>query len=265
MLIEQFFGVFGTFGLAFWYGSRRYVTGAIDDAGVVIIVLMSVMMILTSLERVSTPLMAVSKAMVAACELFTIIDATPPVSGTLRPDLADQDIVFDNVTFEYPSRPGVTVLNHMSFRIKSGQHVAFVGPSGSGKSTVVGLLERWYNLGKHEIQPEELNSKPPKESVEPNKDSEEHHETPFPLAVGGSILVGEHNIEEFDTKWWRSQIGLVQQEPFLFNDTIFNNVAHGLIGTQWADASEDRKRELVQEACEEAYATEFINRLPDVS
>ena len=263
--MNQFFGVFGTFGLAFWYGSQRYVVGAIEDAGVVIIVLMSVMMILTSLERVSTPLMAVSKAMVAACELFTIIDATPPVSGTLRPDLAGQDIVFDNVTFEYPSRPGVTVLNQMSLRIKSGQHVAFVGPSGSGKSTVVGLLERWYTLGKHEAQPEELNSEPLKESMKPSKNSEEHQETPASLAIGGSILVGDHNIEEFDIKWWRSQIGLVQQEPFLFNDTIFNNVAHGLIGTQWANASEGQKRELVRGACEEAYATEFINRLPDVS
>jgi len=66
-------------------------------------------------------------------------------------------------------------------------------------------------------------------------------------------------------KWWRSQIGLVQQEPFLFNDTIFTNVANGLIGSQWEKESEEKKRELVKEACKEAFADEFIDKLPDVS
>lgn len=67
-----------------------------------------------------------------------------------------------------------------------------------------------------------------------------------------------------DLKWWRSQIGLVQQEPFLFNDTIFNNVANGLVGTKWENVSEAEKRKLVEVACREAYADEFILRLPEV-
>jgi hypothetical protein len=71
-------------------------------------------------------------------------------------------------------------------------------------------------------------------------------------------------VSEFDLKWWRSQIGIVQQEPFLFSTTIFENVAHGLIGTQWEHDSEEPKRRRVFEACEEAFADEFINRLPDV-
>lgn len=68
-----------------------------------------------------------------------------------------------------------------------------------------------------------------------------------------------------DLKWWRSQIGIVQQEPFLFDDTIQRNVEYGLVGTQWEDASPEKKTELVKEACREAYADEFIVRLPDVS
>jgi ABC-type multidrug transport system fused ATPase/permease subunit len=56
----------------------------------------------------------------------------------------------------------------------------------------------------------------------------------------------------------------VQQEPFLFNGTIFENVAHGLIGTRWEAETEDTKRSLVVEACEEAFADEFISRLPEV-
>jgi len=56
----------------------------------------------------------------------------------------------------------------------------------------------------------------------------------------------------------------VQQEPFLFNDTIFKNVEYGLIGTEWENDSKERKKELVEQACQEAFADEFITRLPEV-
>lgn len=68
---------------------------------------------------------------------------------------------------------------------------------------------------------------------------------------------------DIDLKWWRSQIGLVQQEPFLFNSTIFQNVANGLIGTEWENVDISKKRELVEHACKEAFADEFISRLPE--
>lgn len=67
-----------------------------------------------------------------------------------------------------------------------------------------------------------------------------------------------------DLFWWRAQIGLVQQEPFLFNDTIFKNVAYGLVGTEWEDSPEEDKATRVKEACREAFADEFIQRLPEV-
>lgn len=57
----------------------------------------------------------------------------------------------------------------------------------------------------------------------------------------------------------------MQQEPFLFNTTIFKNVEFGLIGTKWEHASKKRKRALIKRACEEAFADEFISRLPEVS
>ncbi|KAF5717568.1 multidrug resistance 1 [Fusarium mundagurra] len=258
-----FFGVFGTFGLAFWYGTRRYISGAIDSPGVIVIVLMSVMMILTSLERIATPLMAVSKAMVAACEFFTVIDAPIPSSGSLKPDITSCDIVFDDVTFEYPSRPGVRILDGLSFSIHSGQNTAIVGPSGSGKSTIVGLLERWYSLKKHHVLPQVVEPKPQKKtSEEPDEKSEEEAPVVNPT-LAGSVSIGGNNLEDLDLKWWRSHIGLVQQEPFLFNDTIFNNVAHGLIGSEWQEQPEEKKRQMVRDACQESYADEFINRLPD--
>ncbi|RGP67760.1 hypothetical protein FSPOR_5950 [Fusarium sporotrichioides] len=259
-----FFGVFGAFGLSFWYGTKRYIDGAIDNPGVIIIVLMSVMLIITSLERVATPLMAISKAMVAACEFFTVIDAPVPISGSLKPDITLCDIVFDGVTFEYPSRPGVCVLNDLDLCIRSGKNTAIVGPSGSGKSTIVGLLERWYSLKQHHVLPQVVQAAPKQKADESNKGiSEETTEVSGNVTLAGTIKISGHSIEDLDLKWWRSQIGLVQQEPFLFNDTIFNNVAHGLIGSLWQDEPEVKKRALVSQACKEAYAEEFINRLPD--
>lgn len=74
--------------------------------------------------------------------------------------------------------------------------------------------------------------------------------------------MGNQNIHEIDLKCWRAQIGLVQQEPFLFNDTITKNVEHGLEGTEWEHATEREKRKLVVQACKEAYADEFIRPLP---
>ncbi|KAL0264987.1 hypothetical protein SLS55_000943 [Diplodia seriata] len=264
---EQFFGVFAAFGLAFWYGTRRYVAGAFDDAGVVVVVLMSVMMILTSLERVTTPLMAVSKAMVAACELFAVIDAPAPAGGSLKPDVDAHDLVFDDVTFEYPSRPGVRALDGLSLRIRPGRNTALVGPSGSGKSTVVGLLERWYALRDPVALPQVIEAGGPKEKKKPDGEKDNHlgeqPEVPIKPTLAGSIMVGGVNLEDVDLKWWRAQIGLVQQEPFLFNDTIFGNVANGLIGTEWESEPEARKRELVRDACQEAFAHNFISRLPD--
>ncbi|KAF4982589.1 hypothetical protein FZEAL_1821 [Fusarium zealandicum] len=259
-----FFGIFGSFGLAFWYGTQRYMSGAIDNPGVIIIVLMSVMMILTSLERISTPLMAVSKAMIAACEFFVVIDAPLPVSGSLKPDITSSDVVFDDVFFEYPSRPGVRVLDGLSLSIPSGKNTALVGPSGCGKSTIVGLIECWYSLKNHHLLPQVVAAKPAKKKKEDCSihNDEEQKRTINPM-LSGTVKVGGHNVEDLDLKWWRTQIGLVQQEPFLFNDTIFKNVSNGLLGSEWQDESEGRKRELVREACQEAYADEFIDRLPD--
>jgi len=260
-----YFGIFGAFGLAFWYGSKKYISGSISNSGTVIVVLMSVIMIITSLGFISTPLMAISKAMVAACELLTVIDAPKPTSGVLKPDIASKDVVFENVTFEYPARPGVRVLDGLSFVLRAGQNTAFVGPSGSGKSTIVGLLERWYSLqAQHTLEKVVVVEKSTKKSK--IQEGESHDEQPEPHhnpVLSGSISIGGHNIETLDLKWWRAQVGVVQQEPFLFNDTIINNVAYGLIGTGMEDEPEERKLELVKEACQEAYAHDFVSRLPD--
>ncbi len=272
-----FFAVFAAFALAFWYGTKSFVEGRIDSVGTIIIVLMSVMMITISLERVSTPLIAISKAMVAACEFFTVIDTPPPNSGELRElDVsATDDIVFEDVQFAYPSRPHVKVLDGLNLRIQAGKLTAIVGPSGSGKSTIVGLIERWYTLRDQQMIAkitEKDKKKEQKKKKQKDKDSDSDDEdvtVPNPEVTGpavemrGSVSISGHELDEINLKWWRSQIGLVQQEPFLFNDTIYKNVEYGLIGSAFENESEERKLELVKEACKESFADEFIDRLPD--
>ena len=237
-------------------------------------VLFSVMMVVFSLERTSTPLLAVSKATVAACQFFTVIDAPQPDSGHLKaPEVSStDDIVLENVTFAYPSRPHVKILDDLNLRIEAGKITAIVGPSGSGKSTIVGLIEQWYTLKEQYAiaKAVEQKKKKPKKNGEPEDDvgdepgEVEPEETGPPIRLSGTISTSGCSLDEIDVKWWRSQIGLVQQEPFLFNDTIFNNVANGLVASEWEDESEEKKRELVQGACKEAFADEFIDKLPAV-
>lgn len=281
-----FFGLYGAFALAFWYGMKSQVEGRIDNIGTILIVLMSVMLMVISLERMSTPLIAVSKATVAAAEFFAVIDAPKPAMGTLKdPDVsAEQDIVFEDVHFAYPSRPSKKVLDGLNLRIAANLNTAIVGPSGSGKSTIVGLIEGWYTLheqyviakaiekDKKKAKKDKKKQKNGKKESGDDDDEDEDEDAAVPLDVEdlgppvelkGSISTCGKSLGDIDIKWWRSQIGLVQQEPFLFNDTIFRNVASGLIGTQWENESDEVKLQLVKEACAESFADEFIDRLPD--
>lgn len=149
-----------------------------------------------------------------------------------------------------------------------------------------GLIERWYNLTNEPHQEEktalqivvdEKKTKKEKKASKKKKNNAEEVmeektgicenptlavEEKEKVVLGGSIRIGEHDIKDVDMKWWRSQIGLVQQEPFLFNVNIYENVSYGLMGTQWADSDETAKCEMVREACKEAYADEFVSRLP---
>ncbi|KAK4136489.1 P-loop containing nucleoside triphosphate hydrolase protein [Trichocladium antarcticum] len=278
-----FFGLYGAFALAFWYGMKSQVEGRLAGIGTIIVVLMSVMLMVISLERISTPLIAVSKAMVAAAEFFAVIDAPKPKMGTLKePDVsADGDIVFEDVHFAYPSRPSKKVLDGLNLRIAANLNTAIVGPSGSGKSTIVGLIEGWYTLHDQYLIAKAVEKDKNKEKKDKKRktnggkkdtgeDTDEDapalmddDDVGAPVELKGRISTCEKQLADIDIKWWRSQIGLVQQEPFLFNDNIFNNVASGLIGTRWENESEDVKRQLVREACAESFADEFIDRLPD--
>jgi ATP-binding cassette subfamily B (MDR/TAP) protein 1 len=135
------------------------------------------------------------------------------------------------------------------------------------------LLERWYEpAAAPPTAASNAQAESPVDSV--NDESQEiwviekaekglssKPSVPHPTEQSG-IFIGDINLSNIDAKWWRGNVGLVQQEPFLFNDTIFSNVANGLSGTQWQNAPKDEQLVLVKNACKEAFADEFISRLP---
>ncbi|KAK0644568.1 P-loop containing nucleoside triphosphate hydrolase protein [Cercophora newfieldiana] len=235
------FAIYSTFALSFWYSLKMYMELRFNSAETLIVVLMSVMLMTTSIGGITAPLSAAARAAGAATIFYTIIDAPrKDRSGVKDPEVsASEDIELLNVNFAYSTRPDLKILDNLSLRFPAGKVTAIVGPSGAGKSTIVGLLERWYEIEAFDSGDLSL------------------------WWRNGWITCGGRPLREIDLKWWRTQIGLVQQEPFLFNDTIYRNVEFGLIGTQWEDADAETKRDLVKQACKEAYADEFISRLPE--
>lgn len=291
LLAPSMIAMYGTFAISFWYGIKQYNVGKID-VGDITVVLFSVMLAVQHVGRVAGPVIAITKAASAATELFATIDApVPNITGLRDPEVsADADIAFDNVAFSYPSRPDVPILGGIDLHFEAGKVTAIVGPSGSGKSTVVGLVQRWYELlgttavlnntekpaaddaaGDEEATKKkkwyQKRNAPAEDTNTPKTlyDDKEHDKEVDlgPNTCTGAVKIGGINLRDVDLKWWRAQIGLVQQEPFLFNDSLYNNIVFGLCGTQYQDLSKEEKMKMVEEACREAYAEEFISKLPE--
>lgn len=205
-------------------------SGEIGDVGTVFTVVLSVVVGATATLLIFPQMQAFTNASSAAGELFSIIDSPlnlDPLSiEGIQPTTCDGEIVVRDLRFAYPARPTAQVLQGLSLSIPAGKTTALVGPSGCGKSTLVGLLERWY-------QP-----------------------------TSGHILLDGRDISEYNTKWLRSNIRLIQQEPTLFQGTIFENIVKGLIGDQ-KDLPAEKQMEIVQEACKNSNAHDFIEALPE--
>ncbi|KAK9455730.1 P-loop containing nucleoside triphosphate hydrolase protein [Dipodascopsis uninucleata] len=223
-------GVYSNDALGFWQGGRFILSGDASVAGV-ITTLMAMVLSTFAMSNISPYARAITNGMAAASKLFATIDRDSVIDtfseSGIKLDNVEGNIELKSVRFIYPSRPDVTILNDFNLKIPAGKTVALVGASGSGKSTIIGLLERFY-------QP-----------------------------LGGEVLLDGVNITEMNTRWLRQQIALVSQEPSLFSCSIFENIAHGLIGTKYEFASEMEKRELVEEACKQANAMSFIDTFPE--
>jgi len=232
MLGGMMFIIYANYALAFWEGSRLLVAGhGVTNVGKIITILLAIMIGAFSLGNVAPNIQAFTTSLAAASKIFTTIDRESPMDphskeGVILEHL-EGTIELQNVKHIYPSRPEVVVMDDVSLIIPASKTTALVGQSGSGKSTVVGLVERFYD------------------------------------PVGGKVLLDGHNIRDLNLQSLRRHISLVSQEPTLFGTTIFGNIAHGLIGTQFEGCSTEKKKELIEDAAKMANAHDFITGLPE--
>lgn len=165
-----------------------------------------------------------AKAKAAAGRIIQLLEKKPEIdiydeSGE-RPSTFSGNIDFKDVQFSYPTRPNVKVLQGLNVSVRQGQTLALVGSSGCGKSTTIQLLERFYD------------------------------------PAGGQVLVDGRDSKSVNLAWLRTQMGLVSQEPILFDCTISENIQYG-------DNSQTVTQEEIEEAAKKANIHNFILTLPD--
>uniref|UniRef100_A0A8I6ATW0 P-type phospholipid transporter n=1 Tax=Rattus norvegicus TaxID=10116 RepID=A0A8I6ATW0_RAT len=165
-----------------------------------------------------------AKAKVSASHIIRIIEKIPEIDSYstegLKPNMLEGNVKFNGVMFNYPTRPNIPVLQGLSLEVKKGQTLALVGSSGCGKSTVVQLLERFYD----------------------------------PMA--GTVFLDGKEIKQLNVQWLRAHLGIVSQEPILFDCSIAENIAYG-------DNSRVVSHEEIVKAAKEANIHQFIDSLPE--
>uniref|UniRef100_A0A7N5K2F0 P-type phospholipid transporter n=1 Tax=Ailuropoda melanoleuca TaxID=9646 RepID=A0A7N5K2F0_AILME len=164
-----------------------------------------------------------AKAKLSAAHLFMLLERQPLIDSYgeegLRPDKFEGNVTFNEVVFNYPTRPKVPVLQGLSLEVKKGQTLALVGSSGCGKSTVVQLLERFYD------------------------------------PVAGTVLLDGQEAKKLNIQWLRAHLGIVSQEPVLFDCSIAENIAYG-------DNSRVVSQDEIVKAAKAANIHPFIETLP---
>jgi len=210
--------VLASFGAAgvLWYGIQRVMEGAITQ-GELLSFIAAMGMMYGPMKRLIKTNNVIQKAVGAAERVFEMLD--------LKPDLTDRDdaielprcrghVVFNKVDFAYEDEP---VLRGFSADVPPGKMIAVVGASGAGKSTLIGLLARFYD------------------------------------PVAGQILIDGYDIASVTQSSLKNQIALVDQETFLFHDTLYNNIRYSNVNATDAE---------VEEAAQLAFADEFIREMP---
>uniref|UniRef100_A0A8C5JJC0 ATP binding cassette subfamily B member 4 n=1 Tax=Junco hyemalis TaxID=40217 RepID=A0A8C5JJC0_JUNHY len=165
-----------------------------------------------------------AKAKISAAHLFQLFERVPSIDSYSeegdKPETFEGNITIKDVAFNYPNRPEVKILQGLNLKVEKGQTLALVGSSGCGKSTVVQLLERFYD------------------------------------PLDGEMLFDGKTAKALNIKWLRAQIGIVSQEPILFDFTIAENIAYG-------DNSRQVTFEEIVSAAKQANIHSFIDSLPD--
>nr|XP_038031210.1 ATP-binding cassette sub-family B member 5 isoform X2 [Anas platyrhynchos]XP_038031211.1 ATP-binding cassette sub-family B member 5 isoform X2 [Anas platyrhynchos] len=164
------------------------------------------------------------KARISAQRIFHLLDRKPQIDSYSkegeRLSNFEGNIEFRNINFVYPTRPEVQVLQGLTLKVNKGQTLALVGSSGCGKSTSIQLLERFYDPAE------------------------------------GQVLADGFDTKSLHLQWLRSKLGLVSQEPILFDCSIAENIQYG-------DNSRVVSQEEIEAAAKAANIHAFIEKLPE--
>lgn len=200
-----------------WFGLSRIEAGTMTQ-GELFSVIAAIMLMYTPIKRLTRVYNQMQQALGAAERVFEVLETPIDVqdrSGAQQLQRVRGQVIFDRVCFAYDD---ITVVDNLSFVAEPGEVVALVGPSGAGKSTAVGLVARFYDV------------------------------------TGGSVKIDGHDVRDVSLDSLRANLALVDQETFLFHETIADNIRYGR--PQATDAE-------VVEAARLAYADEFISQLPE--
>ncbi len=211
--------IISSFGVAVvvWYGLMRVGAGTMTQ-GELFSVIAAILLMYAPAKRLVKVNNVIQQAIAAGERVFEVMEQKPEINDppeAARLPRVKGEIRFDRLTFGYDDEP---ILRGFDLHVTPGEIVALVGPSGAGKTTVAGLLTRFYDP--------------------------QH----------GAILIDGVDIRRVTQESLKANIALVDQESFLFNDTIANNIRFGRPG-----ASDDE----VEEAARLAFADGFIRELPE--
>ncbi|EAF9436003.1 ABC transporter ATP-binding protein [Listeria monocytogenes] len=171
------------------------------------------------IEKINNVIESYPKGFAGFKRFLEVMDTEPAIQDEKDAKPAEAfrgDIAYNQVSFEYSD--GKNVLNHINLSIKAGETVAFVGPSGAGKTTICNLLPRFYDVS------------------------------------AGEITIDGENIKRFTLPSLRAQIGVVQQDVFLFSGTVRENIAYGKL-----DASEEE----IEHVVKLAHLSKVVEEMPD--
>ena len=187
------FCLFGSIVAVIWYGVILVQEGQLSVGDLFTFILYSVF-VGASLGGIADLYSQLQKAIGATENLLEILDEEQESAHDAEKQnisVSSGDIAFENISFNYPNRTDVVVLNNLSFNVKSGQQVALVGPSGAGKTTITALLLKFYDKKE------------------------------------GTIKIDGRPIEEYKLNQLRTSMAIVPQDVVLFGGTIYENILYG--------------------------------------
>lgn len=188
--VAEVIGAVGT-ALLVWYGANGIIGGYVDKVGDLVMFIMYISMFFRPIRMIADRFNTIQMGIISTSRIVKLIDSDEmiPDEGDHAPEKVKGDVSFKEVWFAYNDEN--YVLKDVSFDVKQGETIAFVGATGAGKSSVINLLNRYYEINK------------------------------------GEVIIDGVKVQDYKLDCLRKNIGVVLQDVFLFSDTIRENITLG--------------------------------------